>query len=236
MHYHLLVEDLDIDHWVAFVQELPGCSGIAHTPQDAIAKVPGAISDYAAWLTGHGYTIETPTTPTQVKVSEEFHSFPSGRNSEYLVNAFFKDDERVVTQVDAGFWAAQMRYAEQDLMQILAQVPEEIKAGWNTDIARDALAGVANHLAGAEWWYFSHLGLAFDRDTMPHETLAKLETVWAQTLARYPELVGNTTQRVNESDGEWWSARKVMRRALWHRREHTTQIEEMVRAEYGGKA
>ncbi len=59
------------------------------------------------------------------------------------------------------------------------------------------------------------------------DPLAKLEKARAQTRARLPELVG--AAQIVERVGERWSARKVLRRTLWHERDHTQHIAKLIR-------
>lgn len=91
---------------------------------------------------------------------------------------------------------------------------------------RDSIAGVLDHIAWAEWWYFDRLNQAFPRSEMPGDPLTKLEKVRAQTRARLPKLVGDA--QVVERVGEQWSARQVLRRTLWHERDHIEQIKELM--------
>ena len=44
----------------------------------------------------------------------------------------------------------------------------------------------------------------------------------AYTCRMLPQLVGHT--EIPEKKGERWSARKLVRRTLWHERAHTQQI------------
>jgi hypothetical protein len=78
------------------------------------------------------------------------------------------------------------------------------------------------HVAQAEWWYFDRLGLACERGAMPEDLLGRLAAVRAQTRRRLPELAGD--DRVVTRAGERWSARKVLRRTLWHEQDHLGQI------------
>ncbi|MEK7327889.1 MAG: hypothetical protein AAB217_21800 [Chloroflexota bacterium] len=52
--------------------------------------------------------------------------------------------------------------------------------------------------------------------------MTKLEQVRAHSRACLPKLISDT-QIVTLVD-EAWSARKVLRRTLWHERDHTRQI------------
>ena len=85
-----------------------------------------------------------------------------------------------------------------------------------------SIRGILNHLAWAEWWYFDRLNLAFKEEEMPEDVMSMLEIVRAHTRRQLSQLAGNTT--ITERTGEQWSARKIVRRTLWHERAHTQQI------------
>jgi hypothetical protein len=77
-------------------------------------------------------------------------------------------------------------------------------------------------VGGAEWWYLDRLGLAFAQKDVPDEPVDRLEKVRNHLVMALPGLVGD--DRVVTPNGEGWSARKLVRRALWHERDHTHQI------------
>ncbi len=68
------------------------------------------------------------------------------------------------------------------------------------------------HVATAENGYFNMFRLG--SDTLPEDPLTRLRS-----------LAGNEWIVV-ESE-EVWTARKIVRRALWHRRDHTAQLAEL---------
>jgi hypothetical protein len=85
-----------------------------------------------------------------------------------------------------------------------------------------SIEGVLEHVAKSEWWYLDRLGLAFPREGIPEDAKLFLREVHAHMLVTLPELQkrgGAVTLA-----GETWSARKVLRRSLWHRRDHTAHI------------
>jgi hypothetical protein len=57
---------------------------------------------------------------------------------------------------------------------------------------------------------------------LPDEVMPRLERVRAHTLASLPALTSRTG--VVALSAELWSARKVLRRTLWHERDHTDHI------------
>jgi hypothetical protein len=81
------------------------------------------------------------------------------------------------------------------------------------------------HVGGAEWWYLDRLGLTFPRALVPGEPFERLRVVRAHLGDVLPELVGS--RQVVGTAGEFWSPRKVLRRAAWHERDHTAHIWEL---------
>lgn len=87
-----------------------------------------------------------------------------------------------------------------------------------------SVGGILDHTAIAEWWYFDRLdmGLVSSWRELPAEPLVKLDQVRAHSRACLPKLIGDT--RIVTLVDEQWSARKILRRAIWHERDHTRQI------------
>ena len=62
----------------------------------------------------------------------------------------------------------------------------------------------------------------FPREDVPEDASARLEKVRSYFLTVVPTLVGD--DRLAETEMETWSPRKMLRRALWHERDHTQHI------------
>jgi len=84
------------------------------------------------------------------------------------------------------------------------------------------LGGIVDHVARSELWYLDRLGLAFSRNELSPEPLDAIHQVRQRLLAMLTALSGQTG--VLALAGEVWSARKVLRRTLWHERDHTQHI------------
>ena len=224
MRYRLGIEDIEPNHWVAWVLELPGCFSSARTQEEAVAQAPSRISAYFAWLSSHGRATFLTSERIEVQVVEVFHSFVS--EGDYVVNAFFEDDRRplIHDEVKNGLWL--LDCSRRDLLAVIQQMSSEKLSQPISGEVQGSIAGILDHIAWAEWWYFDRLNLAFEREEMPGDPLAKLEKVRAHTRAQLPKLVGDG--QVVECIGEQWSARKVLRRALWHERDHTQHIAKLV--------
>jgi hypothetical protein len=68
--------------------------------------------------------------------------------------------------------------------------------------------------------------LAFPREDVPDEPFERMEKVHALLLATLPGLVGS--RQVVGVDGEFWSPRKLLRRSIWHERDHTFHIRSLL--------
>lgn len=213
--YHLGVEDIEPDHFVAYVLELPGCFGNGKTADDAIASAHERL----AVRLGAG-------SPPQVEVAEVFHSWAS--EPDYIVNAFFEADRPPLTAAEIDDALELLKKSRRALMQVVEQVPKDAFDRGDERAAHGSITGTLLHIANAEAWYFSRLDLAPAREKLPAEPLPRLEAVRAHTLATLPKLAGNAL--ITELQGELWSARKVLRRTLWHEGDHTNQVAKILRA------
>lgn len=218
MLYHLDVEDMEPNHWIAYVFELPGCFSSARTYDEATAHAPARIAEHFDWLLHHGSTTRLATEPIEVEVSEVFQSFKS--EGDYIVNAFFAHDREPLSDYDVRGGLSLLESTRRDLLELLEPLTDEqLRAPRHDDQSIEAILA---HIAWAEWWYVDRLNLAFPRDEMPLNPIVALRHVREQFVDALPTLIGD--ERIMTRVGEQWSARKVLRRALWHERDHTQHL------------
>jgi hypothetical protein len=91
---------------------------------------------------------------------------------------------------------------------------------------RWSIAGILNHIGGAEWWYLDRLGLAFSRAEVPESPFDRLPKVRERLLEILPGLAG--VKQVVGVAGEFWSPRKLLRRAIWHEYDHMDHIRKLL--------
>jgi predicted RNase H-like HicB family nuclease len=216
MRYQLGVEDIEPDHWVAWVFELPGCFASAHTQAEAVATAPARIAAYFRWLATYGHSMPGVDAPIQTEVVTVFQAFPSESN--YLVNAFFEADRPPLTQqeVDQALWL--LDCSRQDLLAVLGPVSSE---RLTRPIAGE-VQGILQHIAQGERWYLQNIGL--EQSALLENPWHALDQTRTQTRAWLPALVGDT--RILEWKRERWSVRKVLRRTrLTRTRSHPADQE-----------
>jgi predicted RNase H-like HicB family nuclease/succinate dehydrogenase flavin-adding protein (antitoxin of CptAB toxin-antitoxin module) len=220
MLYQIGIEDIESNHWVAWVFELPGCFSKALTRADAIANAPSSIAQYFEWLSIHNCKAPLAPESIEVEVSESFNSFIS--EGDYIVNAFFKDDCRLLSHDEIEHALRLLEYTRSDLLQVIQRMSSDQLDKSIRGEVQGSIRGILKHVAWAEWWYFDRLNLAFKEEQMPDDVMRMLEKVRTHTRHQLLQLAGNTT--ITERIGEQWSARKIVRRTLWHECAHTQQI------------
>jgi predicted RNase H-like HicB family nuclease/uncharacterized damage-inducible protein DinB len=227
MRYRLAVEDIEPNHWVAWVLDLSGCFSSASTEAEAVGRAPECIAAYYAWLSGHDPSLPAVAEPVEVEVVERFRAFPSSEAPDYLVNAFFEDDRRPLMYWEIVAALRLLTWTRQELLQLIGAATGEQLNQPIRGIEQRSVADLLQHIAGAENWYFTRLDLGLARSQLPDAPLERLEVVRANTQTHLVSLNGD--ERITEKVGERWSARKVLRRTLWHEQDHIRQIRQLLR-------
>ena len=212
MAYLVCVEEAE-RRWIAHVPDLPGCFTWDEGRDTAIQAVPDAVDEYLAWAKGHGLHITGLSAPMQVSEVVRAWEFEDGK----MVQAFFATDRPPLVKEELREYRALLAATLRDLAVVLEDFsPEDLQQTIPGE--RWSIAGVIEHIASAEWWYLDRLGLAFPRAEMPSDPIESVMAVHQHTLASLDGLVARSG--VITVRGEAWSSRKVLRRTLWHRRDH----------------
>ncbi len=220
MMFSLGIEEMEPGKWLGWFFETPGCFVRADSPPNLVTKAPEAMAEWNTWLDGFAPSNKR-NDPIDVKVVETFLTKAKASGSQ--VHAFFEDDKRPLSpqEIDQVTWV--LDCSRNDLTSTIQRIPSQFL---NSEIENEvflSLNGIIEHIALAEWSYFDKLGLAFDRRVMPSEPLTAIKTVRKQTISRLPELTNN--RKITEHQGEIWSARKIIRRTIWHERVHTWHLQ-----------
>ena len=226
MHIRLAVEDMEPNHWIAWALNLHACFSSATTAADAVAYAPQKIAEYFSWLLNHNSLLPAVNEPIEVEVIETFHSFASSEDPEYIVNALFDDDRRPLGYWDVETALRLLDWTRQDLLGVIHSTTQDQLAKVLKGEVRGSITGILNHVASAENWYFNQLGCGLEQSHLPGDSLEKLARVRANTQEQLVKLIGD--EQIKKNRDELWSARKIMRRTLWHERDHTQQIVQLL--------
>ncbi|MDD3733063.1 MAG: DUF664 domain-containing protein [candidate division Zixibacteria bacterium] len=219
MLFHLAINDIEPNHWVAWVIEWHGCFSKGETYKDAIAFASDAIHNYFQWRHNHEPTFVIPDSQRETEITEDIRSYAV---DDYFVNALFEYDKNPLNENDLAEIGKILSYTRKDLLEEIADLSENLMNQPIETEVTDSIAGVIKHIATAEIWYFDRIGLTCPKEHRPERLIDLLHFSRHHTLENLPRLLNNVA--VYEKRNELWTARKVMRRTLWHEIAHTRQI------------
>ncbi len=233
MNFRVAIENDYEGRSIAWVLDYPGCYAYGANADQALSAVPDAIFEYADWAANRGWTepwseigkleLILEDSFSVYSINDAFEIVPGGEER-YEVNAWFQDDWKPLNTAEIERGLEILTWSREDLLGSIAGLsPEQLQVKRVGE--RWSIEGVLRHVAGAEWWYLNRLGLAFPKEELPKETNARLDKVRQHLVACFPALAGS--RQVVGVDGEFWSPRKLLRRAVWHERDHTNHIHKL---------
>jgi len=213
---------------LAWVLDYPGCFAYGAEGSEAIIRVPEALLRYKEWVVSHlpdswmkdlgDFDIHLEESFDAFIIDKDFDLAPEG----YEVNAWFRHDWKPLTAEDIRRGKLTLGWSREDLLELVAGLtPAQMACEFEGE--RWSIAGVLRHVANAEHWYLHRLGLTtISGRELPGDVFERLLVVRQLLETVLPALEGSTT--VVGIDGEFWSARKLLRRAAWHEIDHIDHI------------
>jgi predicted RNase H-like HicB family nuclease len=215
---------------MAWVFDHPACFAYGQDNQEALQNLPGSIAEYVGWLHHHNPQSQLTVEEIEIHLKETWEVYQIDENFElvndgYEVNAWFLHDWKPLTEEEIHRGINLLSWSREDLLAVVKDLSQEdLKRRYPGE--RWNIAGILRHVGGAEWWYLDRLGLAFPRPEVLSDPFERLEKVRRRFLEALPELAGS--KQVVGVEGELWSPRKMLRRAIWHERDHTFHIRKLI--------
>jgi hypothetical protein len=217
---------------LAWALDYPGCFAYGTDETEALVRLPRALLEYDVWIKDHTTDSWVDLEDMDMRVVESFETFcidenynrvPDGQG--YEINAWFIDDWRPLTDVEIERGLKIFHWQREELLAGLTTLDPEILEKdfpgqrWN-------ILGIAKHIANAELWYLSRLDLT---DLSHKDLSADPKARLGQTAALIDRVFPKFINEVNVTgiEGEFWSYRKILRRILWHQRDHIEHIKEL---------
>jgi len=197
------LEEMEPDHWIAWVLPIPGCYASGTTEHEAITGVP------EAWRSETGRDVTG-----FVRVVERWRGVPSAEDPDFIVNATFADDRWPLDAVEIVAGIERIAGNHRRFLELVASRDLSGEIG-------GIVSGIVRHLATAEQWYFQNIDQVPDGDT-PDDPLERFAWIRAFSLRMLPTLADREIR--GDRGGAGWTPRKVLRRMIWHERDHTRQI------------
>jgi hypothetical protein len=234
MIFRIGIENNNDDRTIAWGLDHPGCFAYGQDREEAQKNFFTAAGEYRQWIAQH----EEPWLDEEVEVSAEdifdvYFITPSferaARSREtFMVESFFLHDWKPLVPHEIEHALKLLAWSRADLLNlILGLSPEQLAHRYPGE--RWDINGILKHIGGAEWWYQERIGYPFpeNEEDVPADPHERLQIVRKHFNALLPKLVG--MDKVVGRQGEIWSPRKVLRRALWHERDHTEHIRKLLR-------
>jgi hypothetical protein len=233
MIFRIGIENNNDDRTIAWALDHPGCFAYGGDSQEAQRNFRQAAQDYGAWIAAHGESWLDDRV--EVIVEETFDAYfinPAFERTErgketYMVESFFLHDWKPLAPHEIEHALKLLAWSRADLLSLVKELDEETLSRTYPK-ERWAINGILRHIGGAEWWYQERIGYPFPEheEDVPTDPFERLEVVRNHFNSLLPKLVG--VNRVVGLEGEIWSPRKALRRALWHERDHTEHIRKLL--------
>jgi hypothetical protein len=209
----------------------PGCFAYGKDGPEAIVAMGKAIPDYIEWINRH--TDQNWFNPVEIdirlvdtwdvySIDQDYNRVKEG----YEVNAWFIMDWKPLTREEIQHGQLIMDWTRKELIDLVSHLRDSV-LDRQYEGERWSIRGILRHIGIAEWWYLSQLGLTRGSDKdLSDDALIRLDEVrreFNQTLAG---LEGSN--QVIGQNGEFWSPRKLLRRAAWHERDHIQHIQRLL--------
>lgn len=217
---------------LAWALDYPGCFAYGADGSEALLQFPRAVVSFQNWVGSH-----TPDSWLQdlgdfdVRLVETFECYsidpqtyhPDPHGIE--INAWFRDDWKPLSVVEVDRGAQLLKWAREELLDLVSSLePQLLDREFSGQ--RWPIRGILKHIANAEFWYMDRLVLAgTERSQLPEDAFERLQLTRHRMLKILPGLAGDNT--VLGVQGEFWSPRKILRRAIWHEMDHINHIHEL---------
>ena len=212
--------------YTAWALDFPGCCANGKDQAEALLALPRALLEFDYWVRLHTDRPWFQLDGLDMHVDETFKVTRINlQGEEYDINAFFQDDLRPLNDQEVVQALQVLHWQQEELLAGIEFVDEETLN--RVDIGqRWSILGIVRHVAFAELWYLQNLTCTvpeIQRDTDP---ICALEQSYCALVSALPGLIGDL--RSNEYAQERWSGRKLIRRTLWHRRDHIDHIRQLL--------
>jgi hypothetical protein len=233
MIFRVGIENNNDDRSIAWALEHPGCFAYGGNSEEAQKNFPQSARAYAAWIARHGES--WLDEEVEVVVEEIFDvyfihpTFEHGERGEdtYMVESFFLRDWQPLKPHEIERALQLLAWSRADLLDLVKDLSAE-KLAQTYPNERWSIHGILKHIGGGEWFYQERIGYPFPENEadLPSDPFERLAAVRDHFNSLLPKLDG--MNKVVGLEGEIWSPRKVLRRAVWHERDHTEHIRKLL--------
>jgi hypothetical protein len=211
---------------IAWALDVPGCIAYGGDGSEALMRLPQALLDFSSWANHHAGQAWLELGDMDIRLVETWEVYQIRRgydpkNDELEINSWFRSDWFPLDHLEIQRGLEVLQWQRADLLQIVSGL-DDARLDQTHEGERWTIRGLLAHVATAEWWYLDRFGLFGPRSSLPKNPFERFAMVRARLIEVLPGLAG--TEQVIGRDGEFWSPRKMLRRAIWHERDHLEHI------------
>jgi hypothetical protein len=224
LQIRIAVENGNDGRSLAWALDHPGCFIYAPDESTAILSLPRAYLHYAEWVSKHTSSSWAKTGSIDIRLVEVWQCYYI--NAAYQIkedgieiDAWFRDDWRPLSKLEIDRGKQLLGWSREDLMSGVQTLSPDQLGYHAPGVERWTIYRILGHIANAEWWYLDRLGLApWDKNELPEDPFTRLKFVRQRVMGVLDTLAGK--EIVTGLQGEFWSPRKMLRRLLYHERDH----------------
>jgi hypothetical protein len=232
MIFRIGIENNNDDRTIAWSLDHPGCFAYGQDREEAQKNFHHAAHKYIAWIALHGESWLDDEVKVIVEeifdvyfVNASFERVERGKDTT-MVESFFLNDWKPLALHEIERASKLLAWSRADLLNVVKDLSTE-KLAQTYPNERWPINGILKHVGGAEWWYQERIGYPFpEKKDIPADPFERLAVVRDHFTSLLPRLEG--VDKVVGREGEIWSPRKVLRRALWHERDHMEHIRKLL--------
>ena len=198
----------------AWVQDHPGVTASGKDGSEALLRVPQALVAFQGWIAKH--TDESWLADLgdfDVRMVELLdHSMEKNESRNW-----FEDDKRPLDSLELQQGLQVLAWQRADLLEMAGSfTPADLERSFEGE--SDSMSSILQRIAEDEQRDLASLGLPGTDVAADEDVFTRLVVVREQLIARlsaWPQ-----DEPVRENNGDLWSARKLLRRAIHHEREN----------------
>lgn len=227
MHISIGLEVKRGDRSLAWALEYPGCFAYGNDDPEALMAITRSLVAYESWVNRRGGSGWLDLGDFDIRLVETWNVFTINRQYDldeqgYEVNAWFRHDWKPLRAEEVDRGLALLHWTREDLEHTIEDLSDH-QLDDKRPNERWSIRGILKHVANAEWWYLDRLGLAQgEYGDLPQDVLERLKVVRNRLYQVLPGMI--ESELVLGKNGEFWSPRKLLRRALWHELDHVQHI------------
>lgn len=220
---HLYLEAIEGD-WFGWIEHFPGAYTQGDDPEEAVQNAPHLCQDYVRWLAQHGEAIPDALcnlSPAHMEFRLAQVHWAEHPEMGREINGFFRMDEPPLTTEEIETALRLLHYSREDLHKAVHLLEPQT---WDAaPFGGKSVNMLLRHIADKEREMLEALGVptAALSAREPVDDCNVVRSALQETLCSIPAAARN---KVSIANGEVWTWRKMVRRALWHERFHCQQI------------